>query len=113
MTQDEATCWLNSIQDYVVSDSTLGDDSTTVFYAPSIRIGNFEDSAIEVSALEVYVGGIRQYAESDTTATSRYRWNCIDGGGPDYIDNEGNITHNPLTIEFVVEDMPQTQAGLL
>jgi len=98
-------------QDYVVSDSTLGDDSTTVFYAPSIRIDNFEDSAVEVAALEVYVGGIRQYTESDTTATSQYRWNCIDGGGPDYVDNEGNITHNPLTIEFVVEDMPQTQAG--
>ena len=103
-------------QDYVVSDSTLGDDSTTVFYAPSIRIGNFEDSAVEVSALEVYVGGIRQYAESNDGSTlittpSQYRWNCIDGGGPDYVDNEGNITHNPLTIEFVVEDMPQTQAG--
>jgi hypothetical protein len=103
-------------QDYVVSDSTLGDDSTTVFYAPSIRIGNFEDSAIEVSALEVYVGGIRQYAESNDGSTlittpSQYRWNCIDGGGPDYVDNEGNITHNPLTIEFVVEDMPQTHAG--
>jgi len=96
-------------QDYVVSDSTLGDDSTTVFYAPSIRIGNFEDSAIEVSALEVYVGGIRQYAESNDGSTlittpSQYRWNCIDGGGPDYTDNEGNITHNSLTIEFVVDN---------
>jgi hypothetical protein len=91
-------------QDYVVSDSTLGDDSTTVFYAPSIRISNFEDSAVEISALEVYVGGIRQYAESDTTATSQYRWNCIDGGGPDYTDNEDNITHNPLTIEFVLDN---------
>jgi hypothetical protein len=96
-------------QDYVVSDSTLGDDSTTVFYAPSIRIGNFEDSAVEVSALEVYVGGMRQYAESNDGSTlittpSQYRWNCIDGGGPDYTDNEGNITHNPLTIEFVVDN---------
>jgi hypothetical protein len=98
----------SQFQDYVVSDSSMGDDSTTIFYAPSIRIFDFEDSAIEVSALEVYVGGMRQYAESNDGSTlittpSQYRWNCIDGGGPDYIDADGNTVHNPLTIEFVVD----------
>lgn len=85
-------------QNYIVSDSTLGDDSTTVFYAPSINVANFEDSAVEVNAIEVYVGGIRQYAESNDGSTlittpSQYRWNCTNGGG----DN------TPLTIEFVVD----------
>ena len=95
-------------QDYIVSDTSTGDGSTIIFYAPSIRIFDFEDSAVETSSIEVYVGGIRQYAESNDgstliTATSQYRWNCIDGGGADYIDVDGNVTHNPLTIEFVVD----------
>ena len=95
-------------QDYIVSDTSTGDDSTIIFYAPSIRIFDFEDSAVETSSIEVYVGGIRQYAESNDgstliTATSQYRWNCIDGGGADYVDVDGNVTHNPLTIEFVVD----------
>ena len=88
----------SQFQNYIVSDSTLGDDSTTVFYAPSINVANFEDSAVEVNAIEVYVGGIRQYAESNDGSTlittpSQYRWNCTNGGG----DN------TPLTIEFVVD----------
>ena len=95
-------------QDYIVSDTSTGDGSTIIFYAPSIRIFDFEDSAVETSSIEVYVGGVRQYAESNDgstliTATSQYRWNCIDGGGADYIDVDGNVTHNPLTIEFVVD----------
>jgi hypothetical protein len=95
-------------QNYIVSDTSMGDDSTTIFYAPSIRIFDFEDSAVEVSGLEVYVGGIRQYAQSNDGSTlittpSQYRWNCIDGGGPDYIDAAGDTVHNPLTIEFVVD----------
>ena len=77
-------------QDYVVSDSSLGDDSTTTFYAPSIEFADFLDSAVETSAVEVYVGGIRQYALSDTTATSEYRWFVTD--------------FDPLAVEFVVDD---------
>ena len=61
-------------QDRIVSDSTLGDDSTRIFYAPSIVVSDFEDSTVEVAAIEVYVGGIRQYPVSDTTADSEYRW---------------------------------------
>jgi hypothetical protein len=77
-------------QDHVVSDSSMGDDSTTIFYAPSIAFGNFEDSAVETQAIEVYVGGIRQYAYSDTTATSQYRYFITD--------------YDPLAVEFVVDD---------
>jgi hypothetical protein len=77
-------------QDYIVSDSALGDDSTTTFYAPSIEFADFEDSAVETAAIEVYVGGMRQYAFSDTTATSEYRWFVTD--------------FDPLAVEFVVDN---------
>ena len=77
-------------QDYVISDSSLGDDSTTIFYAPSIEFADFLDSASEIAAIEVYVGGIRQYAFSDTTATSQYRWFVTD--------------FDPLAVEFVVDN---------
>jgi hypothetical protein len=76
-------------QDYIVSDSTLGDGSTSVFYAPSILFEDFLDSSSERPAVEVYVGGIRQYAYSDTTATSRYRWFVTD--------------YDPLAVDFVVD----------
>jgi hypothetical protein len=79
----------SQFQDRIVSDSTLGDDSTTVFYAPSISFVDFEDSAVETAAVEVYVGGQRQYALSDTTAESRYRW---------FVTN-----YDPLAVEFVVD----------
>ena len=50
-------------QDYVVKDTSIGDGSTAVFYAPSIQLDNpLEDSAIDIKAIEVYVGGIRQYS---------------------------------------------------
>jgi hypothetical protein len=76
-------------QDYIVSDSSLGDDSTTIFYAPSIEFADFTDSTVETAAIEVYVGGMRQYAYSDTTATSQYRYFVTD--------------YDPLAIEFVVD----------
>jgi len=77
-------------QDYIVSDSSMGDDSTTTFYAPNIAFADFSDSAVETSAIEVYVGGMRQYAYSDTTATSQYRYFITD--------------YDPLAVEFVVDD---------
>jgi hypothetical protein len=77
-------------QDYIVSDSSMGDDSTTTFYAPSIELSNFEDSSSETPAIEVYVGGQRQYAYSDTTATSQYRYFVTD--------------YNPLAVEFIVDN---------
>jgi len=85
-------------QDYVISDSSLGDDSTTTFYAPSIEFADFLDSTSETAAVEVYVGGTRQYAFSDTTATSEYRWFVTD--------------FDPLAVEFVVDNIvyPPLQA---
>ena len=76
-------------QDYIVSNSTLGDGTTSVFYAPSIVFNDFLDSSSERPAVEVYVGGIRQYAYSDTTAVSRYRWFVTD--------------YDPLAVDFVVD----------
>jgi hypothetical protein len=77
-------------QDYVVSDSTLGDGTTSVFYAPTISVTDFGDSSTENLSIEVYVGGIRQYKYSDTSATSRYRWFLS--------------AFDPVTIEFVVDN---------
>jgi hypothetical protein len=77
-------------QDYVVSDSDMGDGTTTIFYAPSIDIADLGDSStVYAESIEVYVGGVRQYAYSDTTATSQYRWFVAEFG--------------PLAIEFVVD----------
>jgi hypothetical protein len=80
----------SQFQDYVVSDTSMGDDSTTVFYAPSIGFADFADSTVETAAVEVYVGGMRQYAYSDTSAVSQYRYFVTD--------------YDPLAIEFVVDD---------
>ena len=45
-------------QDYITSNSTLGDGSTTLFVANDINL-LAEDSTIRLESLEVYVGGIR------------------------------------------------------
>jgi len=45
-------------QDYIVSNSTLGDGTTLVFTADNINL-LLEDSTIRDESLEVYVGGIR------------------------------------------------------
>lgn len=76
-------------QDYIVSNTSLGDGSTTLFTAPSITIDAVNDSSIQKLAIEVYVGGIRQYEYSDTSAESQYRW---------FITN-----YSPVAIEFVVD----------
>jgi hypothetical protein len=46
-------------QDYIVSTSTQGDGTTTVFAADNINLTP-EDSTLRLDALEVYVGGIKQ-----------------------------------------------------
>jgi hypothetical protein len=87
-------------QNYVVSDTSVGDGSTTVFYAPSIDISDFGDSSsLYVDSIEVYVGGTRQYNYSDSTVPlepDQYRWICTDAGGND----------TPLTIEFITDFNP-------
>jgi len=85
---------LNEIyQNYVVSDSSLADGSTTIYYAPNIDIGDFGDSSTAYTeSIEVYVGGVRQYNYSETQATSEYRYIVTD--------------FSPLAIEFVVDNDP-------
>lgn len=79
-------------QDYVVSDNSMGDGSTTVFYAPNIDIDNIGDSStVAADCVEVYVGGVRQYAYSFAAAESEYRWFVTDFA--------------PLAIEFVVDQI--------
>jgi hypothetical protein len=46
-------------QNYIVSNSTLGDGTTTFFTADDINLTP-EDSTLRLDALEVYVGGIKQ-----------------------------------------------------
>ena len=77
-------------QNYVVKNSTLGDGTTSVFYAPDIDVADFADSSTENQSIEVYVGGVKQYKYSDTSATSQYRW--ILG------------QFDPVTIEFINDD---------
>lgn len=80
-------------QDYVESDTLLGDGSTTIFYAPTVSIDTtLEDSSFDVRSLEVYVGGVRQYAYNDTTVAiepGQYRWEIAE--------------FTPLAIEFVTQ----------
>ena len=69
----------STYQDYVVSDSTMADGSTTLYYAPSINISDFGDSSsMYTESIEVYVGGQRQYNYSQTQATSQYRYIVTD-----------------------------------
>jgi hypothetical protein len=86
-------------QDYVVKDSGMGDGTTAVFYAPNIDIADFGDSStVYVESIEVYVGGVRQYNYSDTTADSQYRWIVS--------------LFEPLAVEFIVDDTyPAPAAG--
>ena len=85
----------STYQDYIVSDSTLADGSTTLYYAPSINISDFGDSSsMYTESIEVYVGGQRQYNYSQTQATSQYRYIVTDFG--------------PLAIEFIVDNDPAT-----
>jgi hypothetical protein len=74
-------------QDYYVSDTSIGDGSTTVFYAPNITTQDFGDSStVWVDSIEVYVEGQRQYRYGQA-GNSSYNWIATD------VD--------PVAIEFV------------
>jgi hypothetical protein len=45
-------------QNYIVSDTSTGDGSTTIFYAPTIQF-DLTSSSFEIDSIEVYVGGNR------------------------------------------------------
>ena len=49
---------LQEDQNYIVSDPSTGDGSTTIFYAPTIEF-DLADSSFEIDSIEVYVGGNR------------------------------------------------------
>ena len=80
-------------QDYIESDTLIGDGSSTIFYATTVSIDTInEDSTFDVRSLEVYVGGVRQYAYNDTTVAiepGQYRWEIAE--------------FTPLAIEFVTQ----------
>jgi hypothetical protein len=78
-------------QNYVLSDTSLGDGNTSVFYAPSITPLAGNDSMFVSESLEVYVGGTKQLRVGQP-GESQYRWYLID----------------PIlvTIEFVVNNDP-------
>jgi hypothetical protein len=79
-------------QDYVIKDTSIADGSTLIFDAPSINIDDSGDSStISAQSIEVYVGGIRQYAYNQTQAESEYRW----------VIN----TYSPVSIEFVEDSV--------
>jgi hypothetical protein len=89
----------DQFQNYIVSNSGLGDASTTIFYAPGIALADFEDSVVETAAIEVYVGGIRQYPVSDTTTDSVYRWFITD--------------FDPLAVEFDIAPAAGSEVTIL
>jgi len=77
-------------QDYVVRNTALGDGVNTVFVASDISTATFGGTFSQFArSLEVYVGGVRQYAQDDTSAVSQYRYNVTSG--------------TPATVEFVVD----------
>lgn len=84
-------------QDYVVSNTTLADGSTTVFEAAdiSLNIPNPDDSSTLYidNMVEVYVGGVRQYPYSQVDAPqTQYRYVVA--------------TTSPVTVDFITTDDP-------
>ena len=85
----------DAYQDYVISDSSLADGSTTIFYAPNISNVDYGDSSTTyVEAIEVYVGGIRQDYWGSPGATSEYRY---------VVSN-----FSPTAVEFITDSDPIT-----
>jgi hypothetical protein len=79
-------------QDYDVRDTATADGSTTVFYAPSLSLGDYGDSStIWAESLLVFVGGIRQY-QYGSPNTSQYPWILTD--------------FDPLAVEFITDADP-------
>ena len=78
-------------QDYVVTDTSVGDGTTTEFTAPNLSIVDFGDSAaIFDASIEVYVGGTRQYPVGGTACEYPYSF----------------VSNTPVTIEFYTDSDP-------
>lgn len=81
-------------QDYIVSNTTLGDGSTTVFEAPDIDLSIVDprdSSTLYIdNMVEVYVGGTRQYPYSQVDAPAtpyRYVVTSVSPVSIDFITN--------------------------
>ena len=84
-------------QDYIVSNTSVGDGSTTVFEAPDISlvIPNPDDSSTLYidNMVEVYVGGTRQYPYSQVNApATQYRYVVT--------------SVSPVSIDFITNNDP-------
>jgi hypothetical protein len=83
-------------QDRIVKDTSLGDGSTTIFYAPNINAvpeyPRDSSTAYIDHSIEVYVGGIRQYPITDLETPSQYRYTVS--------------IIEPLSIEFITDNDP-------
>ena len=75
-------------QDHIIQDTAYGDGSTSTFYAPSITNVTFDDSSsIFAEAIEVYVGGVKQYNVSNTAVTCQNPYFVTD--------------FDPVAVEFI------------
>lgn len=83
-------------QDSIVKDTSLGDGSTTIFYAPNINAvpeyPRDSSTAYIDHSIEVYVGGVRQYPITELETPSQYRYTVA--------------TVSPLSIEFITDNNP-------
>jgi hypothetical protein len=78
-------------QDYAITNSNIGDGTTTVFTASNFDITGFDDSALVFDAsIAVYVGGTRQYPVGTTACEYPYTF----------------ISNTPVTIEFYTDPDP-------
>ena len=80
-------------QDFVNVDTTIGDGSTTIFFAPNIPPNTVIDDSSTAGeyTIEVFVGGVKQL-RLDQPGTSEYRWVLTD--------------YYPVAIQFVTNDDP-------
>ena len=79
-------------QNYVVSDTALGDGSTVSFDAPNISVYDFEDSTLTDDMIEVYVGGTRV----------NNRVVGLSSGNSYYISSLGNTDWHALGVAYDV-----------
>ena len=85
-------------QNYIVSNSTLGDGSTVTFVADDINL-LLEDSTIRDESVEVYVGGIRAQAgftiTADNPCTVTFNTAPVNGAEVTILVRRGVTWYNP------------------
>jgi hypothetical protein len=100
-------------QDYIVSDSSLGDGTTVTFTAEDIDLTN-ESDTLQYDALEVYVGGVAQAEHfiGDGTTTQFALTGAVDLVTPIVTINGTKqlsgytITTTPTTVTLTFESAP-------